>query len=462
MAISIIINSVDKTTDIPFNSFRITDYINQQVNTCSFECNKFKPSLNQEIQVYYDSNIIFGGVIVRIESEANKGYYNYKVTCKDYTQYLNRELVSENYVNKTVTEIITDLIAEYAPTFTMVNVDGDSVISNITFNRLKVSECIEALAEAINYSWYVDDEKDIHFFAESGELSPFNLDETSGNHNWNSLRIVEDFSQIRNQIYVIGGEYEGTSRIESYVADGTQRQFPLAYKYSTITRVRIVGSADLTVGIDGEDEEADFQVFWSPSSQSLRFKDSNYPDALDVVEITGLPLFQVFVKVPDVSSIATYGLYEFKIKDTNLTSRADAIARGSVELQAYADSIDEGSFTTNTFGLKSGQTININVGDTNSDFIIQSVSMNMIDPFNGQWNVKIATVRTLGIIRFLQKYLKIEDKIVEGEVLLELQQFDDTSTSSDTVTVTTKTPPYYWEDVTGGKNGIVWNKFTWQ
>lgn len=458
------INNVDKTSDILYNTFRISDYINQQVDTCSFNCKSFKPLLNQEIQVKYGDDIIYGGVIVKVETEVKKGENIYRITGKDYSQYLNRRLVSERYINKTVTEIIDDLLTEYATDFTMNNVQGDSVVTQITFNRINLSQCIQALAELFNYSWYVDGEKDIHFFAESEELAPFNLTELAGNHIWESLKIVQDFSQIRNQIYIIGGDSESEPRIEEYVADGEQRQFPLAYKYSRITKVRIVGDADLTVGIDGQDDEAAFQVFWSGNKQSqyIRFKDSNYPDVDDVVEVTGVPLFPVLVKVPDISSISEYGLYEFKIKDIQITSRADAIERGMVELQAYADSIEEGSFTTDKYGLKSGQTININIGDTNEDFIIQSVSMSMTSPFTGQWNVKLATVRTLGIIRFLQKFLKIEDEITEGEVLLELLQFEDESASTDSVAITTDDPPYKWADAVDPDDEGKWNFFTWQ
>lgn len=677
--LTVTINSVDKTSDILWQSFRISDYINQQVDVCTFECINFKPLLNQEVRVSYDGNSIYGGVIVKIESNIKKGYTQYSITCKDYTQYLNRELVSESFVNKTPKEIIDSLIAEYATDFTDTNVpstilegrvayyklDGNStdevasnngsdtaityvagkintcanfngsakidigavviptgaktvsfwfkssdvtnnygvistgeifsankngfnvsggnwtggklyfqvgrvggelltiqtsanvcdgvfrlftftwngttganagklyingvlnnqatatqletdtplhnliigddpsasnftgnldelgiwnraltqaeitelynsasgitfpfnypLISSITFNRLNVSQCIEALANTINYYWYVDYEKDIHFFAENDEVAPFNLTETGEKHAWESLRIVEDFSQIRNQIYVIGGEYEGEARVESYVADGTQLQFPLAYKYSSLSRVRIVGGADLTVGIDGEDTEANFQVFWSPKQKYLRFKTSNKPTAGQVMEVTGLPLFQVFVKVPDVASITQYGLYEFKIKDTSITSRADAIARGVTELQSYADSLDEASFITDTYGLRSGQTININIAGTNEDFIIQSVSMNMKSPLLGKWSIKLATVKTLGIIRFLQKYLKIEDEIVEGETLLELQQFTDESADSDSVdSITTHTSQdYYWGDDTVHAYDSYWDFSTY-
>jgi hypothetical protein len=460
--IQILVNSIDKSADILYDSFKLNDYINQQVDTCLFNTRNYKPNLNDEVLVYYDSQLIYGGVVVKIDTNFGQQTQIYQITCKDFTQYLNRRLVSERYTNETVTDIITDLLTAYAPDFTMDNVEGDSVIGSITFNRLKVGECIEALAQAINYSWYVDAEKDIHFFAKNDEVAPFNLSETAGNHNWNSLKISEDFSQLRNQITVIGGEYEAEERTELYVADGEQRQFPLAYRYSNITGVKIVGDIDLTVGIDGEDEEDEFAVFWNPKSQSIRFKETNYPSEDDVVEIKGIPLFQVIVRVPDVSSIAQYGLYEFKIKDTNLASRADAIERGRVELEAYADGIEEGSFTTNRFGLRSGQTININIGTTNEDFIIQSVSMSMRTPFEGQWSVKLATVRTMGIIRFLQQYLKIEDEIVEGDVLLELQQYADASESTDdVVAITTRAINYKWADATNPAEEGKWNFATW-
>jgi hypothetical protein len=86
--------------------------------------------------------------------------------------------------------------------------------------------------------------------------------------------------------------------------------------------------------------------------------------------------------------------------------------------------------------------------------------MNMLDPFNGKWSVKLATVRTLGIIRFLQKYLKIEDDVTEGEVLLELMEFNDqTEVTGAIQSITTVAPPYKWADADDSEGK--WNLFTW-
>lgn len=459
--ITININNVDKSSDILFDSLRISDYVNQQVNTCSFTTKNFKPAIDDEIEIFKDLDKIFGGIIVKVETRFKKGHSEYQIICKDYTQYFNRRLVSERFVETSVNDIIDYLLTEYADDFTMVNVDCNVVITQVVFNRITLVQAMQTLAEMTGYFWYIDYNKDIHFFAKNSEPAPFNLTTNGGNHIWESLEITDDSSQIRNQIYVIGGEFEAEPRTEQYVADGEQRQFPLAYKFKTITAVK-VNSVELTVGIDGFDNESDFQVFWNFSGKYIRFKESNYPDANDLVEVTGNPLFQVFVKVPDVSSIAEYGLYEYKIIDKNISSRADAIARGVAELDSYADSVNEGSFITNRNGLKSGQIININIGDVNGDFIIQSVDMSMIDPFNLQWSVKIATARTLGIISFLQKFLTKEDEIREGETLLELQQHTDvTEVNSSIQSIATREPPYLYADATNPANEGKWNLATW-
>ena len=463
MSLVITINSVNKTSDILMDSFQITDNINNQASSCVFSTKNFKPSLNQEILVEFDSQTIFGGVIVKIETEKDRLVDTYKITCKDYSQHLNRQLVSERFINKTINEIIEYLRDEYATDFTINNVDADVSVTQVTFNRIPIAQCLDELARLVNYYWYVDYQKDIHFFAKQTEVAPFNLTNNGGNHNWDSLKITEDFSQIRNQIYVVGGEYEAEPRTEQYVADGEQQTFPLAYKYKTLTTVKIVGGPDLTVGIDGLDEEDNFDVMWSFQQKYIKFKQSNFPDADDILEVTGTPLLPVIVKVPDVSSIAEFGLYEFKIVDKNISSREDAIARGVAELEAYSESIEEGSFSTYRNGLHSGQLININVGSTNQDFILQSVNMRFRGNNLPIYQVKIATTRTLGIIQFLQRYLMKDEDIVDGETLLELLEFNDETEFTDTLgDITTREPPYLWADSVDETQEGRWNLSTWQ
>jgi hypothetical protein len=450
MNIQIQLNGVDITKQVLFTTFKISDSINSRSNQCNFNSyTRFE--VGGEIVVMDGLNKIFAGVVVQVTNSIDYLRNNYAVTCKDYSIYLERKLVTERYTDKTVNEIITDLIATYADDFTMANVDCVRTIKSVTFNQLTIVDAIQRLAEQVNYSWYVDYNKDIHFFARSMEVAPFNLTETSKNFLANSLSITEDFSQLRNNIFVVGGETETEVRSEPYVADGNQKQFPLAYKYSVKPAVTVNGDA-VTVGIDGIDLETDFDCFWSYGQKYIRFKDSTYPYINDAIVITGIPLFPILVKVPSSISIRKYGYYEYKIIDKNIKTRSDAVARGRVELEAYSNPIKEGNFKTYNFGLKSGQTITVSVGDITGTFTIQSVRLNMRTPYDGEYVVAISSLRTIGIITFLQKLLRDDEQVDENTTLLKLIGLTDALGMTDTLTFPSNltSPPYVYDTAVCG------------
>ena len=276
------------------------------------------------------------------------------------------------------------------------------------------------------------------------------------------MTTVDDFSQLRNTVFVVGGEQEAEERTETYLADGDQEQFPLAYKFSD-TPVVEVNDVPVTVGKDGLDDEANFDVMWSFEQKYIKFPDGSPPTVGDKLDVTAKPLFPLIVKVPDVVSINQYGPYEFKLEDRTITDRDTAIERATVELEAYGNSVQEGSFNTYNFGLASGQLINISVGDVSEDFIIQTVTMSMQTPFRPVWKVKLATVRTLGIIQFLQDLLLVNEPLNEAEILLELFNFFDNFEMEDQLNSTflLDSPPYRYADAVDPNDEGTWNFATW-
>lgn len=458
MNITITIASTDKTSSVLVNSMRITDNINQQVNQASFTTVEYRPNVGEEIIITDGSTKIFAGMIVKIKQNIRGLKYEYDITCKDYTQLLDRRLVNERYENTTVSAIIADLITNYTTGFTYNNVSGTQTVDTIAFSRIPVSSCIERLAEVTGFKWYVDYDKDVHFFSANAEMAPFNLTTSGDNHIWDSLQITEDFSQIKNKVYVVGGEIEGNTRTEQYEADGDQLQFPLANKFASLPTV-LVNSVAQTVGIDFISDEASFDCFWSFQEKYIRFKTA--PTATHLVEVTGTPLYPLIVNVGDNVSINDYGTYEFKIKDTTIKTRDQAIERARIELQSWANAISEGTFETYTSGLFSGQKINVNVAGLTGDYIIQSVSLSMRSPSDGQWRVSIASTKTLGIIEFLQALLRENEiKEDESEVIVSFLELDDAATGTDTLgTPTTSSPPYVYGP-SGGNVGE-WNFATY-
>jgi len=461
MSLVIKIDSVDKTSIIDTGSLRIKDKLNNRTNECSFTLQKYSdvgivPVLNDEVEITLDGVKIFAGVITSYsDSVAGKNRIEYEVVCKDYSQYFNRKLVTERYEDKTIDFIIDDLLSRYATDFTAVNVNADIEVDSIAFNRITMSECLEKLVKLVSFSWYIDYDKDIHFFTKNTEIAPFSITDTSDNYIYNSLELSKDLSQIRNKIFVQGGEEVGDIRDETFDGDGVKSLFRLAYKYSSKPTVTVDGIAQL-VGIENLQDEIDFDCMWDFNQKYVRFKDTTLPvDGSDNVEVEGTPLFPILVEVPNPVSIGEYGEYEYAIKDTAIRSRQEGIDRAIAELEAYASEVSEGNFSTYRKGLRSGLTITVNspLRGVNENFLIQSVDFRVMSVSGDAevkyiYSINLATLKTIGIIDVLQKLLLDED-LSEGEqeTLLTYLQFKDTIGISDSIgTPTTTSAPYKYSN----------------
>lgn len=428
MDITIEINSVDRTSDILVDSIVKEDVINDEKDTLSFRVLKyagegFIPEIGQEVEMTVDAVKEFGGVIVSVAKSISDGNVAvFDIECADYTHYLNRELVLERYEDKTVNYIIADIISKYATEFTGVNVDCDITIATMLFNRISVSECLEKLSKAVGYYWYVDYDKDIHFFAINDNAAPFGLTDSNGNWVRETLKITDDLSQIRNIVTVRGSDERGLERTETYTGTEDQNLFPLANKFAELPTVEVDGSP-VDVGVDYLDQDDDYDCLWSFEQKSLRFKESMEGSK---VEITGIPLFPILVKIPEWNSINEYGRYEFYAEDKSITSRAEAYKYAQAQLTAYKDGIIEGEFETNTAGLRSGQTINVNseLLGIDEDFLIQRVSFKILAKDKAVWSVELATMRTIGIIQLLQNLIRFREiKEFDPENTVNLRQF---------------------------------------
>lgn len=473
MSIVVTIEGTDRTSAVIFNSVRKTDVLNQQVDTLEFMVRKFGaqtyvPSLGDEVVVTKDGVSIFGGVVVRInESLRSAKILDYQIQCNDYSQFLKRELVTERYENETVGDIIDHLVANYTTDgFTTTNVTGALTIESISFNRLNVADCLQKLADALSYVWYVDYDKDIHFFPKNTEPGQA-LTDASSNFIFDSLEIMEDLTQIRNVVLVQGGERESeTPRTEVHDGDGTKSQFSLANKYASKPTVTVGGVAQ-TVGVEFLDDDASFDVMWNFNEKYLRFTAGNTPaSGTNNIEVSGIYLYPIVVNVPNNASIAEFGRYEFAITDKSIRSQDEAIRRAIAELQSYQNELYEGFFRTYNDGFRSGQVISINSTQRGKaiSVLVQSVTARMRDPLGEsfEYGVRFATLKSIGIIEYLQNQLRSKEVIVDDqETLLNLNAFDaDTVASSDRLDApSTSSPPYVWAGA--GGNEMVWGYFTW-
>lgn len=434
MSTTIQIDGVDKTSIIEMGSVRQSDILNQKVDTLEFviiyhDGQTFRPEVNSEVKRYEGATKKFGGKVHRVNKKiSGNGEVRYKVSVMDYSYDLDRQMVVEGYQDKTVNYIINDILTNFTDgTFTDTNVDCDITITKITFDRISVIEALQKLADLTGYSFYIDYDKDVHFFEKNTETAPFNITDADGNHIPQTLEITDDFSQIRNRVFIKGGEIEGNERAETFDGDGVKEIFKLGNKFAEKPTVEVGGVAQ-NVGVDFLDDEASFDCFWDYKQKYIRFKTATVPaSGTNNVEISGIPLYNLVVQVEDPDSILEHGLFEFAKIDKKIQSREEAVRYGQAEIEAYKNGLIEGSFETYESGLRSGQVININSSrlNVNENFLIQSVGFTMIAPTQYKYKVKLATLRTIGIIDFLIDLLKSGDRLVEesGDTILEKTAF---------------------------------------
>lgn len=421
MNLQLLINGIDRTSRVILGSLQKTDVINEKADTLHFSVRKygsgtFTPAINDAVELLDGGSTIFSGMILTVNiSTEGHAVIRYDVDCVDGSREMDRVLVNEQYEDTTGDAILSDLVTNYAPGFTAANVDAPFAVKSVTFNRISVSDAIQKLAQMSGYSWYVDYDNDLHFFEKSTEPSPFDLTDTSENYIYDSLEVTEDLSQLRNRVFIKGGEAEGDARTESFDGDADKKFFKLSNKFSQLPAVTVGGVAQ-DVGVDFLDNEDDFDVFWNFNETYVRFKTA--PAAgTNNISVTGTPLYPILVQVEDAASINQYGVYEFSKTDKTIKSKQEAFDFALAELEAYANKVSEGSFETYDSGLRSGQIINITSASrgVGEDFLIQRVSFRMESLTHGIYRVELATLRTVSIIDFLISQLKQGSRIIEEE-----------------------------------------------
>lgn len=263
-------NKVDK---IDQRTFALNKRLTDRETSGSFQSTQFKPGLLDEMEVYLDNEKIFGGKITEVTTSFQNGQVPiYEVDFQDYTIELQKKVV-ETFEPRdeidggkwTVEEIINFIIDKYAPeNFNTNNVVAPIELDIIQFNYVTVKECLEELASMVNYDWYVDENRSIHFFEKNSRTAPFDVDEVSGNLFYNTLEITESVEQLKNTIFVRGGQRTSGQEIKQNLneqIDGDNDQLKTGYTFvyrrdeegKLIEPVLTKDGVEADLGIDNDD-----------------------------------------------------------------------------------------------------------------------------------------------------------------------------------------------------------------
>lgn len=471
MALVIKIASIDRSSIVQWPTLSWTSVLTKEVDRMEFQINKTPaktiPTVGQEITLEEGGVKLFGGVIVEINEMVRGGILiGYQVRCKDYSHYLDRKLVTKSYESQAAHTIFLDIISTFTTGFTTTAVSllGPTVDS-IKFNYEQVTRCLTKLADQIGWDWYVDPDKVLHFFSTDLNDAPFELTDTNGKYIWNTLEVNQTLLQLKNVVFVRGGEYKLTideaDAVDDYRAGTGQKTFALAYKYDNIT-VKLNGVVQ-SMGVDQQDNPALVDTLYNFNEKVIIF--TNPLTSGDHVVVYGDAFIPIIAQARDQVSIMSYGEYETAVVDKNITTVAEAQVRAKAELKKYAATVYEGWFKTRETGLRVGQRIHISSTLRSIDkyFKINRIVGKTIAYNEMEYQVYLIASGQITLNDVLVELLERDKQnivVAANEVLQRLERFIESfALDDDTPVVTSNSPPYNWAP--GGSNPFNWNFGTW-
>jgi len=415
MSVIVKINTVDQSDLIEWETLSVVQNLTNLADTASFAIRKYGartlvPAYDDDVEVWDGSVQIFGGKILKVEGEVESGGpgVKYLVHCTDHIYEMDKELVSKIYTSETIEDIIADIISNYTSGFTVANVSSTFIVDRIVFNQVTISECLRRLADIVQYNWYVDSAKDVHFFSKFVNSAPYNLTDTSGNFVYKSLKRITDGTQVVNRAVVRGGEYDGDAYEDTITVVGSDtKSFKLPYRFSNLGIELDTGGgfAAQTVGVDFVDSFSSYDVLHNVNAQTIKWNAAL--SAGDLIKFSGNPKTRVLAVSEDPASIAAYGTIEKLIRDDSIESNEIARSRASAELYAYANAIVDAKFQTYNSGLLVGMVINVQSTrrDSDDDLLIKTLTFSMLDPNTFGYSAILVSTKRNGLIEILRSLL---------------------------------------------------------
>lgn len=279
--IKVFVNYIDRTAYIPFKSISMSDSLSIKSDSLSFimEIQQFAiqpPRSSQVVEVryyfatvaeandyiqngVYDSmfdffhddevdlwySVEFKGIIQTVTRRwvGPPQWLAYECTCCDFTRQFDRHLVNETYPQgQWAGDIVRDIITTYTTGFSDLYVERGFKVPEMIFDFSEPSACIQEVAEYIGYQWYVDFNKNVHFFWREDKNSPLAISrgniydiDTEFTYAYN-LELTEDTSQLKNKILVKNANFKGVYTNEDFVSAQT-KFYKMFYKPYPITDV---------------------------------------------------------------------------------------------------------------------------------------------------------------------------------------------------------------------------------
>jgi hypothetical protein len=386
-------NGSDISNSVLWKTINFISQLTKDVGTATFSIDQNAanlsgvtvPIVGDTIELSDSTGLIWAGTVTETEATIQGLMLTWQITCTDWGYYFNGVLVKKNYAMMDPHDIVLDLVANFASGkgFTTNHVQkGNFLVPSIKFNYQQPSKAIQSLANLIGWDWYIDPNKDIHFFlgdvddgVGEGGVAPITVDAVGGasgsDIQWNSLDVDLNITNMQNSVYVIGGTYTKTftaaNTPDTFLTDGVSQFFSVSYPYEadtdafdTVPLAVTLNGTPQTIGIANQDDPADFDVMYNDQQRWIQFT-AGAPTSGQTVKVFGSAKVPIVAHASDDTSIATYGEYQGVITDSKITSVPEAQQRAQAQILQFGHPVYDVKFNTLVPGCKIGQAITVNL-----------------------------------------------------------------------------------------------------
>jgi hypothetical protein len=336
-----------------------------------------------DVTVSYTGGALFSGIIQSQSDSLRGGSQLNRFSTwetKDSTLRLENRIINRIYTDSSVESIIASLLIEYPCGITGNHVRAtNKIVEQIAFRYITLLAAIKQLAEITGWRWFVDADKDLHFFDtdEGVDSTVFSTSTTGGllrNIQSGSIELASEIDdRTANRVWVIGARTaSATMNTQSFTQSG-ERIFKLGFtprNYQVFENGVLVDSQYIKLDTSENEANVNTKYLINLPNQVLRIPDSRQPlvvNGVHTLKITYNPEVQIADYFEDPSSIVINGIYEKAILDKDINEKLAARQRGRAELRRRSTENRTITFDTREMSVHRGKKYRLVIPELNID-----------------------------------------------------------------------------------------------
>ena len=426
-----------------FTTLQITRAYNGKDQTCSFQT---RDALNEFDELIVEDDYgtrLFAGIVEKPTIDKTSNLTVRSIVVSGYKRIFDRARLNTHYVNQTLAYIVTDIVTNKCPDFTLGHIDASIGTASVTFNYEAPSDAIRKLCDALGYVFEITFNKVVNVYPQETTPAAQVLDDATPNRR--SLKFTVDTSNYCNSVIVRGGTYPSTNQTFSFKGDGAMRQFPTPYAPSTVVSITVNGVDQGTVTLQTGSEVIPTAWGYNPSAGNVLCGTATTPISTDTVVVTYQYLVPLRVRRDSIAAIAkmrqlfpeTDGIFQRVVNEKTYTDYNTAAGRCDQELQTYSNPVVDGSFITRENAFNPGDVVSINVSEFTGTAVVMNVQSKNLGGNLFEHTVKLSSV-LFDVVDFMRKLLDAtKAKIDDAEDVEQLYDMQEVIDVTETVTVST-------------------------